>query len=438
MTWTDVDAPGQWIAINHKSGFIVSYDEGGCYFPSTRGISSDDGENWENTPATWPYGIKSLAVGTSRSIFLGSFAGLYMSTDMGITWSHLGNIVPEEILALPSGGMLVGNNGGGLYLFNDNGDSLGTLNEGFTNLNVHTLAMDSLGYVYAGTESGIFRIAIGTEPTPTAVQHLQPGWNLLSLPIHPINHNKVYNYPGALSSAFEYIGGYQQCEELCVCKGYWLRVRSESDFPLWGDNVYMDSVNVSHGWNMIGSLSEPFLASTITSEPPGIVTSSFWEYDGTQYNTSDTIRSGKGYWVKVNQGGKLILSSSGSGYSMNRIQIVPTGEQPPPPPDDIVLNSNKLIPTQYELGQNYPNPFNPSTNVSFVISHLSFVELTVFDVLGRVVSTLVNEVKQPGEYTVTWDASGMPSGVYFYRLEASSVSDPNKTFTQVKKILLVK
>ncbi len=78
-------------------------------------------------------------------------------------------------------------------------------------------------------------------------------------------------------------------------------------------------------------------------------------------------------------------------------------------------------PREFSLSQNYPNPFNPTTNLSFVIGHSSFVSLKVFDVLGRKVATLVNEVKEPGEYAVQFDASSaLPgaSGVYFYRLVA--------------------
>jgi photosystem II stability/assembly factor-like uncharacterized protein len=73
---------------------------------------------------------------------------------------------------------------------------------------------------------------------------------------------------------------------------------------------------------------------------------------------------------------------------------------------------------KFELHQNYPNPFNPSTNLEFRVSRLGFVCLKVFDVLGREVATLVNEVRPAGAYRVRWDASIEPSGVYFYRLQS--------------------
>jgi hypothetical protein len=85
----------------------------------------------------------------------------------------------------------------------------------------------------------------------------------------------------------------------------------------------------------------------------------------------------------------------------------------------------------FALNQNYPNPFNPSTNLPFDIGQSSFVSLKVYDVLGREVSTLINEYKQAGHYEVNWYASEYPGGVYFYRLQAGSL-------VQVKKMTLIK
>ncbi|HET6274253.1 MAG TPA: DNRLRE domain-containing protein [Bacteroidota bacterium] len=86
---------------------------------------------------------------------------------------------------------------------------------------------------------------------------------------------------------------------------------------------------------------------------------------------------------------------------------------------------------EFALFQNYPNPFNPSTRIVYRVKSREFIELRVFDVLGRQVAALVNEVKEPGEHSVTFEASRMSSGVYFYRLTASS-------FIETKKLLLLK
>lgn len=92
---------------------------------------------------------------------------------------------------------------------------------------------------------------------------------------------------------------------------------------------------------------------------------------------------------------------------------------------------NGDIPLEFGLSQNFPNPFNPTTNFQFTIPNFQFVSLRVFDLLGQEVATLVNEVKQPGRYTVSWDAAGLSSGVYFYRLSAGS-------FVETRKLLLLR
>lgn len=89
------------------------------------------------------------------------------------------------------------------------------------------------------------------------------------------------------------------------------------------------------------------------------------------------------------------------------------------------------IPQKYILNQNYPNPFNPSTKISFDIPISGFVSLKVFDILGKEVSTLINENKQSGSYIIEYNASHLPTGVYFYRI---NVND----FTDIKKMIIVK
>ncbi len=88
-------------------------------------------------------------------------------------------------------------------------------------------------------------------------------------------------------------------------------------------------------------------------------------------------------------------------------------------------------PRQFVLNQNYPNPFNPTTAISFQLSTDSRVRLTVFDLLGREVTTLVNEELPVGTHKAVWDASSTPSGVYLYQLTAGS-------FVQTRKMVLLK
>ena len=95
------------------------------------------------------------------------------------------------------------------------------------------------------------------------------------------------------------------------------------------------------------------------------------------------------------------------------------------------------LPTEYSLSQNYPNPFNPSTTIKYQIpTHsgqvvgsgfsLRNVTLKVYDILGREVTTLVNQQQKPGSYEVLFNASNLTSGVYFYRLQSGSFNESRK------------
>jgi hypothetical protein len=95
------------------------------------------------------------------------------------------------------------------------------------------------------------------------------------------------------------------------------------------------------------------------------------------------------------------------------------------------VGSNGQIPFKYSLEQNYPNPFNPVTKINFALPKEGFVKVTIFDLLGREVRTLVNENKSAGYYSVDFDASSMTSGIYFYRLETNGFSD-------VKRMVVLK
>ena len=89
------------------------------------------------------------------------------------------------------------------------------------------------------------------------------------------------------------------------------------------------------------------------------------------------------------------------------------------------------VPRSYFLSQNYPNPFNPETKINFSVPKLSNIKIVVYDNLGREMQTLVNEQLSPGTYSVTWNASNYPSGVYFYRLTTQD-------YTETKKMILIK
>ena len=269
--------------------------------------------------------------------------------------------------------------------------------------------------------------------TPEPPPGFNVGWNMVSLPRQLVDVPSANIFQNARSSAWIYEGSYVTSELLRHGVGYWIKFGCPQQITLSGDSLRADTIAVREGWNMIGSLAVPITTSNITSTPPGITTGNFFSFDGNSYNPAVTLDPTHAYWVSVNMDGTFYLTDpqlTASVAASNRIHIVPNSDEPPPPPSGI-QHPASTVPREFNLEQNYPNPFNPVTEIRFEIPVSSFVSLKIFDVLGREVATIVNEVKQPGEYTVTWDARNIPSGVYYYRLTAG-------TFVSVKKLLLIR
>jgi hypothetical protein len=146
-------------------------------------------------------------------------------------------------------------------------------------------------------------------------------------------------------------------------------------------------------WNSSSNTSEIYESS------PSFNTSSGGSGDPTQ---GTSIYSGSYWHVSAMTTGSFRESlPSGASKSVNRDNI-----------------KNEL-PQEFSLDQNYPNPFNPTTQISYSLNQRNSVSLKVFDIQGRLIRTLVNETKSPGKYSVTFNASDLSSGIYFYRLESN-------------------
>ena len=388
--------------------------------------------------------------------------------------------------------------------------------------------------------------------SPTQVTNgasLLPGWNLVSVPSLVSNGRKDSVFPGAISRPFGYASGYfvPPAESLLNGRGYWLKFDTARVESIKGLPATMDSIPVTAGWNLIGSISSPIAPASIVQQPSNIAATPYFGYDSA-YVIADSIRPAKGYWIKVKQNGSLKLVSSGAvpktraprpPDSFNRLvitdalgmrqtlyfgaNVTPAVDPeiyslpPLPPPEGfdarfksgrlleaypgamtrelqlpilvqtrhyplsvewtinagekehIVLRSGpaagmnalqltksgraevpgessgfvlsitppNAIPDRFSLGQNYPNPFNPATTIPFAVPQKAEVSLRVYNVLGQVVETLLDGREYAaGYYDVSFDASRLSSGVYYYELSAGG-PDAGK-FRQVRKLLLLR
>ena len=150
--------------------------------------------------------------------------------------------------------------------------------------------------------------------------------------------------------------------------------------------------NIDTNWTTIDSLK----ADSVTYTDTGLTVGRTYEWRVYAYN-----------------------AGGNSGYS-NVVSSLITG-----------ITGNGSLPDKYALYNNYPNPFNPSTKIKFDIPKSGIVKLTIYDILGRQVSTLVNNELTAGRYEMEWNAGSYSSGIYFYRIEADG-------FTEVKRMMLVK
>ncbi|MDI6765662.1 MAG: SdrD B-like domain-containing protein [Bacteroidota bacterium] len=264
------------------------------------------------------------------------------------------------------------------------------------------------------------------------------GWNMVSIPITVSYYQKSVLFPTAISDAFSFQRNYVNISTLSNGMGYWLKFNTAQIIQLHGLPRFQEVIDVQEGWNMIGSISGDIPVNTIITIPTEMIVGQFLNFVlGEGYVRANTLEPGKAYWVKVNQPGSLILSSSTTNFtnmSASRIKIVPTSEMPPPPPDEMDRTIAE-IPGDYNLEQAYPNPFNPVTTLRYSVPQTSNVKLVIHNHIGQLVAVLVDEIQEPGYKMINWNASNIPSGVYFYRVTAQS---EGKTYTDVKKMLLLK
>jgi YVTN family beta-propeller protein len=158
-----------------------------------------------------------------------------------------------------------------------------------------------------------------------------------------------------------------------------------------------------------------------------VLTIAYPERNGEDFNPlhySIYRKNSGGQWEKlpsrVNKDENFVVAE------IDQLGIFRVGYDPSSVSEEIIP-----IPAEYGLSQNYPNPFNPTTTIYYTLPNAEKVTLKVYDVLGRAVSTLVNEPQQAGEYWIHFDARELTSGLYFYRLEAGS-------FTETKKMIVLK
>jgi hypothetical protein len=186
------------------------------------------------------------------------------------------------------------------------------------------------------------------------------------------------------------------------------------------------SGNYSYSWSPGGATTQSIKVSpaTTTTYTVTVTDGCFSSSDEVIVNVQD-VRCQKNKVIVCHNGNELCISPNAvPAHLAHGDKLGHCGDNP----EQIISEG---IPAEFQLYTNYPNPFNPVTRISFDIPKQGFVSLKIFDVLGREVKTLVNEVKGPGNYMVDFNGSELSSGVYFYRLQSAE-------FTDTKRMLMIK
>jgi hypothetical protein len=153
--------------------------------------------------------------------------------------------------------------------------------------------------------------AVNFELPQTITTQVLNGWNIVSLPMKSLNNTKSILYPSSISNAFEFNprSGYNAKDTLENGKGYWLKFGLAENISLTGYPIRNDTINVVSGWNLIGSITDSIATLNVITVPLGILSSDYYGYEN-GYSITDFIKPFRGYWIKVNQNGKLILNYS--------------------------------------------------------------------------------------------------------------------------------
>jgi hypothetical protein len=194
----------------------------------------------------------------------------------------------------------------------------------------------------------------------------------------------------------------------------------------WANDAWMNGTLCTCTYDANGNELNYLIQEWLNGQWTNYRQSTFtYDAQGNELTGNNTLWSGSS-WVPTDYDFPLVVSGSTTNFTGYKIIIswilVTT--------TDVTSNGNTIV-NGYSLSQNYPNPFNPSTTISFHIPLKSFVSLTVVDIIGREVATIVSEEMPAGSYSTIWNASKMPSGIYFYRLQAGSL-------IETKKLVLLK
>ena len=385
-------------------------------------VSTNNGENWTGSNK----GLQDTIIHTicilGNSIFAGTETGVSVSTDNGENWRSINSglsglgVWSLEARTDPAGDTTIfAGVWSGLYSSTDWGENWEATSLSSTTAPVNSIIIYK-NFIYAATFSAGIFLSLDNGLTWKIIDVNPPGTTgydpiPISAPIYSI---RLFAGPEANTIIVGSIGGLYYTsfgDTLFYADTSFAKVYKQ-DAPVLCFASRNDTLFTAVGTNFY----KLFWGYSYFLDYYGHIIDTLHAYDARRLNIpylgNQTV-----YTLVLNNA--YFFAGTEDGIWRLRYPVAITG-----------VESSQEVPAGFVLEQNYPNPFNPTTTITYQLQAVSNVTLIVYDLLGRPVATLVNERQTAGRYSVKFDAGELPSGVYFYRLQAGS-------FVHTKKMILL-
>ena len=377
--------------------------------------------------------VWSLAINQDNVLFAGTSAGVFRSSDFGDTWDAAGSgLGDNDIGALvidDEGALFSATHGDGVFRSFDNGDTWEAASDSLENLKIGALAIDFHGILFAGTFLGAVYRSVDHGDTWEEVNDV--GFDNPFVPALAINHENVI-FSGTDAGVFRSFDDGDTWE--AVNEGlenpYIESLLPGSDDALFAgtDRGVFRSLDDGNTWEAINTedLADKNVRAMTVNANNAIFAGTHEGGVFRSLNYGDA-------WEPVNEGltsmdvGSLLITADGTMFA----GTVGGGVFRRDAATDVASEAATATPLDFQLARNYPNPFSTATRIRYALPQQAEIELSVYDVSGRAIAVLAKGSRPAGWHEHIYNASHLPSGVYFYRLKAND-------FISVKHFVLMR